>query len=601
MTRARATDPLPSPPSSPPCGPLRGARTAGVRRDAATAEAISPPRRLDRLLLDQRRLSQEALDRARRLQAESGERLDLVLTRLGILSEAALAEALAEALDLPLLAAAALPREPVLPARLGPRFLRHHRVLPVAEEGEAGLLLATADPLDPYPARAVAFATGRSVRLAVAAAGDIEAALDRLHAAPEAAAAPDQALAGSASLDDSERLRDLASEAPVVRIVNALIGRAVEARASDIHMEPTEDRLRVRLRIDGVLQEVEGPPPALRQAVVSRIKIMSRLDIAERRLSQDGRLRFAVRGQEVDFRVSTTPVVHGESVVLRILDRGSLVLEFPALGFAPEVEARYREILHRPHGILLVTGPTGSGKTTTLYTSLMALNTPERKILTIEDPVEYQLQGINQTQVKPQIGLSFGAALRSFLRQDPDIMMVGEIRDLETAQIAVQAALTGHMILSTLHTNDAASAVTRLLDMGVEPFLLTSTLNAVVGQRLVRRLCPHCRRPHAPPADTVRALGLEALAAQAGIAEIRLWEPVGCPRCHGGFRGRSAILELLPMSEGIARLVLARSDARAIGDLAGQEGMRPIFADGMLKALAGITTPDEVLRVTRDA
>jgi general secretion pathway protein E len=367
-------------------------------------------------------------------------------------------------------------------------------------------------------------------------------------------------------------------------------------------MEPTEDRLRVRLRVDGVLTEIEGPPPALRQAVVSRIKIMARLNIAERRLAQDGRLRFAVRGKEVDFRVSTTPVLYGESVVLRILDRGALVLEFPALGFAADVLPRYLDILLRPHGILLVTGPTGSGKTTTLYTSLMALNTPERKILTIEDPVEYQLQGINQTQVKPQIGLTFGAALRSFLRQDPDIMMVGEIRDLETAQIAVQAALTGHMILSTLHTNDAASAVTRLLDMGVEPFLLTSTLNAVVGQRLVRRLCPACRRPTVPDPARVEALGLRRLANIAGIEEIRLWDPVGCPACAGtGYRGRTAVTELLPISDGIARLVLARAEARAIAELAEQEGMRGMFADGMLKALAGVTTPDEVLRVTREA
>ncbi|HYZ34421.1 MAG TPA: GspE/PulE family protein, partial [Crenalkalicoccus sp.] len=380
---------------------------------------------------------------------------------------------------------------------------------------------------------------------------------------------------------------------------NALIARAVEARASDIHLEPTEDRLRIRLRVDGVLEEVEGPPPALRHAVVSRIKIMAKLNIAERRLAQDGRLRFAVRGKEVDFRVSTTPVIHGESVVLRILDRGSLVLEFEALGFSPDILPRYREILERPHGILLVTGPTGSGKTTTLYTSLMALNTPERKILTIEDPIEYQLQGVNQTQVKPQIGLSFGAALRSFLRQDPDIMMVGEIRDLETAQIAVQAALTGHMILSTLHTNDAASAVTRLLDMGVEPFLLTSTLNAVVGQRLVRRLCPHCRRAVTPSAEAVAALGLAELVP-AG-APLRLYEPVGCEHCNGGYRGRAAILELLPMSEPIARLVLARAEARAIGEAAAAEGMRTMFADGMLKALAGLTTADEVLRVTRDA
>jgi general secretion pathway protein E len=568
--------------------------------DASLSARPEAPPTLAEILLAQRRLSPEALERARRLQEESGERLDTVLTRLGIVSESALAQSFAEALGLRLLPAAALPRQPILADRLSPRFLRHHRVLPVEEAPDGAVLLATADPLDDYPARAVAFATGRPVRQAVAAGADIEAALERLHAVPEASL-PEAVAAGAASVEDSERLRDLASEAPVVRIVNALIGRAVESRASDIHMEPTEDRLRVRLRIDGVLQEIEGPPAALRQAVVSRIKIMAKLNIAERRLSQDGRLRFAVRGQEVDFRVSTTPVVHGESVVLRILDRGSLVLEFPALGFAEDLLPKYLEILHRPHGVMLVTGPTGSGKTTTLYTSLMALNTPERKILTIEDPVEYQLAGINQTQVKPQIGLTFGAALRSFLRQDPDIMMVGEIRDLETAQIAVQAALTGHMILSTLHTNDAASAVTRLLDMGLEPFLLTSTLNAVVGQRLVRRLCPHCRRAHTPSAGTIRALGLEALAAQAGVRDIQLYEPVGCPHCHGGFRGRSAILELLPMSEAIARLVLARAEARAIAEVAEAEGMRSMFADGMLKALHGVTTPDEVLRVTRDA
>ncbi len=549
------------------------------------------------ILLGQRRLSAEAAARAERLQAESGERLDTILTRLGILSERAIAEALAEALGLTLLGPAELFAAEPVAERLTPGFLRHHRVLPLRFERGA-LLLASADPLDPYPARAVAFATGMPVRQAVAAAGDLDAALERLAGAAPVAA---EAVVAAESLEDAERLRDLSSDAPVVRIVNALITRAVETRASDIHFEPTEDRLRVRLRIDGVLAEVEGPPPNLRQAVVSRIKIMAKLNIAERRLSQDGRLRFAVRGKEVDFRVSTTPVLYGESVVLRVLDRGALVLEFPALGFAEDVLPRYLDILQRPHGILLVTGPTGSGKTTTLYTSLMALNTAERKILTIEDPVEYQLAGINQTQVKPQIGLSFGAALRSFLRQDPDIMMVGEIRDLETAQIAVQAALTGHMILSTLHTNDAASAVTRLLDMGLEPFLLTSTLNAVVGQRLVRRLCPACRRPRRPDAATVGTLGLNRLAQVARIEEIALWEPVGCPACAGGFRGRTAITELLPMSEAIARLVLARAEARAIAEVAEQEGMRGMFADGMLKALAGVTTPDEVLRVTRDA
>jgi general secretion pathway protein E len=550
---------------------------------------------LGEILVARRCLAPEALERAQRLQQDGHDRLDRILTRLGLVTERALAEALADHSGLPLVQPADLPRDSVLPGQLSPRFLRHHRLLPLGVEGNS-LRLALADPLDPWPAQAVAFATGLTPRPMVATGGDIEAALDRLYRTEPA----QSAATGGVAEADAERLADAASDAPVVRIVNALIAQAVEQRASDIHLEPTEDQLRVRLRVDGVLHEVEPPPAALRTAIVSRIKIMSKLDIAERRLAQDGRLRFAVRGKDVDFRVSTTPVIYGESVVLRILDRGSLVLEFDALGFDAEVMPDYLAVLHRPHGIMLVTGPTGSGKTTTLYTSLVALNSAERKILTVEDPIEYQLQGINQTQIKPQIGLTFGAALRSFLRQDPDIMMVGEIRDLETAQIAVQAALTGHMILSTLHTNDAASAVTRLLDMGVEPFLLTSTLNAVVGQRLVRRLCPHCRRPQRLAAEAAEALDLRRIAEACG-REAVVYEAVGCAQCSGGYRGRSAILELLPMSEEIARLVLARAESRAINEAAVAAGMRSMYEDGMRKALAGVTTPDEVLRVTRDS
>ncbi len=553
---------------------------------------------LDQILVAQRCLTPEAAERAQRLRQEGHDRLDRILTRLGLITERALAEALAAHTELPLFTAQEFPTAPVPLDQLSPRFLRHHRVLPLRHADDE-LMLAMADPLDRWPLEAVAYATGTRVRAVVASSGDIEAAQDRLYGSEPNATAD----AGPDDVDeaDAERLADAASEAPVMRIVNALIARAVEARASDIHLEPTEDQLRIRLRIDGELQTIESPPAVLRSAIVSRIKIMSRLDIAERRLAQDGRLRFAVRGKDVDFRVSTTPVIHGESVVLRILDRGSLVLEFDALGFAPEVLSQYLEILHRPHGIMLVTGPTGSGKTTTLYTSLVALNTNQRKILTVEDPIEYQLEGINQTQVKPQIGLTFGAALRSFLRQDPDIMMVGEIRDLETAQIAVQAALTGHMILSTLHTNDAASAVTRLLDMGVEPFLMTSTLNAVVGQRLVRRLCPHCRRAYHPGASAIQALGLDRIIQGSGKGDPVLYEPVGCRECHQGYRGRTAVLELLPMTEDIARLVLARAEARAINEAVVAAGMRTMLVDGMHKALAGITTPDEVLRVTRDS
>jgi general secretion pathway protein E len=397
---------------------------------------------------------------------------------------------------------------------------------------------------------------------------------------------------------DVERLRDMSSDAPIIRLVNGTIARAVEARASDIHFEPAERSLRVRFRVDGILQDIETLPERMSAPLTSRIKIMAKLNIAERRLAQDGRIRFAVRGQEIDFRVSTMPTLHGESVVLRILDRGSLKLDFAALGFDDDVLADYLPILQRPHGILLVTGPTGSGKTTTLYTSLSALDRDELKILTIEDPIEYQLEGINQTQVKPQIGLTFAGALRAFLRQDPDVIMVGEIRDLETAEIAVQAALTGHMILSTLHTNDAASAVTRLLDMGVENYLITSTVNAVLAQRLVRTLCPHCREPYEAGPELIKSYGFEPIEGHA----IRLFHPGGCPACRGtGFQGRTTITELLLVSDAIRELILSRAEAQEIQRVAIAEGMRTMFADGMRKALAGATTLEEVIRVTREA
>jgi general secretion pathway protein E len=335
----------------------------------------------------------------------------------------------------------------------------------------------------------------------------------------------------------------------------------------------------------------------MKSALISRIKVMSSLDIAERRLPQDGRLRIAVRGHEIDLRVATSPTIHGETVVLRILDRSQLSLDFAVLGFGGEGLEQYLHAIRQPHGIVLVTGPTGSGKTTTLYASLSVLNRPDRKILTIEDPIEYRLAGINQTQVKPQIGLSFAQALRSFLRQDPDIMMVGEIRDLETAEVAVQAALTGHTILSTLHTNDAASTVTRLLDMGVEPFLITSTLNAVLAQRLVRRLCPHCREEYVPPPEVLRKLSIEGKVDHID----RLYHPKGCPACDGtGFRGRLCVTELLPMNDEIARLVLARSEAREIHKVAVAHGMTTMFGDGLAKAKAGLTTVEEVLRATRE-
>jgi general secretion pathway protein E len=384
----------------------------------------------------------------------------------------------------------------------------------------------------------------------------------------------------------------------VIRLVNQLIARAVETHASDVHIEPFEDRLRVRYRYDGVLHEVEPPPARLQAAVISRIKIMSRLDIAERRLPQDGRIRLSVRGHEIDFRVSTVPSMYGESVVLRVLDRSAVEFDFIKLGLPEDVREGLVRALDLPNGMVLVTGPTGSGKTTTLYTGLLKLNSIARNIITVEDPIEYQLTGINQIQVKPQIGLNFASLLRSILRHDPDVIMIGEIRDLETAQIAVQASLTGHLVLSTVHTNSAAATVTRLRDMGVEDYLLSATLKGVLAQRLVRRLCPKCKTAEPAPAALIERFQLGRLVPDPHA--ISLCHSVGCPDCRGtGFRGRRAIAELLLPSREIDRLMFERADQGAIERAAIADGMRPIFDAGLLAVIEGDTTIEEVVRCIR--
>ena len=458
-----------------------------------------------------------------------------------------------------------------------------------------------ADPLDRYALDAVRLIAGGTIHRRVAIPAELEAAIERLYGRERSAGQLVETV-GVSDDDpveyDVERLKDLASEAPVIRLVNNLIAKAMEARASDIHIEPFEDRLRVRYRIDGVLREVEPPPGRFRAAIVSRIKIMARLNIAERRLPQDGRIKLAVRGTPIDLRIATVPTMHGECVVLRLLNREGVRLDFAALGLGGRNLDVYLTALERPHGILLVTGPTGSGKTTTLYASLVRLNIPERKILTVEDPVEYQLDGINQIQVKQSIGLGFPNLLRSLLRHDPDIIMVGEIRDVETAEIAVQAALTGHLVLSTLHTNSAVSSITRLLDMGVEDYLLTSTLNGVAAQRLVRTLCPHCREAYRALPEMVAQLGLRRFA---GDADIILQRPRGCDECTGtGYFGRTTIFETLIMSDTIRQLVLRHAESNELHRAAVEEGMRTMYEDGMIKALAGETSIEEVLKVTRE-
>ncbi|MEE9139280.1 MAG: type II secretion system ATPase GspE [Alphaproteobacteria bacterium] len=547
------------------------------------------------------KLESAGLERALRLQDETPEAIHVILTKLGLVSEADMAEALAECLDLTVVAVDEYPGEPILEEKISAKFLKESRIIPLAET-PAGVELAMADPLDSYAIDAIRLSAGKPVLPRVGVPADIEAAFERLYGsggtAIEQILEDDTVRREEDTTQDIERLRDLASEAPVIRLVNHLIAKAVEMRASDVHIEPFERRLRVRYRIDGVLREGQAPPSRLRAAVISRIKIMAKLNIAETRLPQDGRIKLAVRGKEVDLRVSTVPTMFGESVVLRVLDRGSVTLDFATLGFDEKGLETYLRILERPNGILLVTGPTGSGKTTTLYTSLRHLNTGETKILTVEDPVEYQLEGVNQVQIKPKIGLSFANALRAFLRQDPDIIMIGEIRDLETAEIAVQAALTGHLVLSTLHTNDAASAVTRLLDMRVENYLLASTINGIVAQRLVRTLCPDCRVRYQALPEIVEELQLGGDRGEP----VTLHRAQGCAHCSGtGYLGRTSILETLVMSDPIRRLVLQRAEAREIQREAVRLGMRTMYQDGVSKALAGITTVEEVMRVTRDA
>jgi general secretion pathway protein E len=560
-------------------------------------------KRIGEILIERGKLDHAGLDQALKLQkAEAQERLGAILMKLGLVSERDLYEALSEQFGIPLAAASDYPELPIMEERVSSRFLKEARALPLRED-EQCLTLAMADPLDDYVLKAFRLVTGREINVRLAGPSEVDAALERIYGAGKSAMG--QIVGNIETRDeleessDVQHLKDLASEAPVIRLVNLVIANALESRASDIHVEPFENRLIIRYRVDGVLHEIESPPRRLSPAVISRIKIMASMDIAERRLPQDGRIKLRIQGREIDMRVSTVPTMHGESVVMRILDKGGVPLDFAALGFDQDILEIFLDVLLRPHGIVLVTGPTGSGKTTTLYTALHMLNKPGIKILTVEDPVEYQLEGINQIQVKPQIGLSFANALRSIVRQDPDVIMIGEVRDLETAQIAVQSALTGHMVLSTLHTNDAPSTVNRLLDMGVEDYLLTSTVNGVLAQRLVRTLCTACREPYAPLPEVIEELALNRFA---GGDRVQLYRPAGCAKCAGtGYIGRTTIMEVMPLSDGIRSQIMRHAVSGDLRKLAVKEGMQTIYENGLRKAVSGMTTIDEVLRVTTEA
>ena len=550
------------------------------------------------LLVAADKLTPRDLERALAAQREMGGALDAVLVSLGLVSEPDAARALAEHLALPFLSAEDFPDALPEPDGLLPEFLKAHHVLPLHVD-EHELAVAMRAPQDAFVLKALQLTTGLRVRPSVGMASDIDKALQRHleEAQAEGAQADDlDVLEGDAG-DFVEHLRDLASEAPVIRLVNALIGRVIELRASDIHLEPFDDGLHVRYRVDGVLHPGEIVPAAQGAAVSSRVKLLAHLDIAERRLPQDGRIKTRVKGRELDLRVSTVPTVYGESVVMRVLDRASVRFGLEDMGFEADTLARFNQLIGRPHGILLVTGPTGSGKTTTLYAALATLDAASQKIITVEDPVEYQLEGINQIQVHAQINLTFANALRSILRQDPDIIMIGEMRDGETAQIAVQSSLTGHLVLSTLHTNTAASAVIRMEDMGVERYLITSTVNGVLAQRLVRRLCRHCKAPVQPAPELLKRTGLGRFLP----AGQPLYEARGCDHCRGtGYLGRTGIHELLVVDEALRSAILQGADANALQAIAVKAGMYTLYDDGLRKVAAGATSLDEVLRVTQD-
>jgi general secretion pathway protein E len=554
-------------------------------------------RTLEQMLLEQGRITAEDLRRVKRLQQERGERLERLLLDLGFISEEDLLPLLATYLGVEAVQRRDFPATPVPLGPLSYKYLRHAKVLPLGQDNGT-LTVAMADPADFYTIQGLRLATGLDIQPRIARERDIIEQLDAAYGGVNGNGGSEGGESADGELeflsDDEEdvnHLRDLASEAPVIRLVNMLINRAVEQRSSDIHIEPFENELKVRYRIDGVLHDVETPQRRLTAAIVSRIKIMAKLNIAERRLPQDGRIKLRLMGREIDLRVSTLPTLYGESVVLRILDRSSIVVNLDSLGFAEDTLEGFARLITKPYGMVLVTGPTGSGKTTTLYGALDKINSPDKKIITIEDPVEYQLFGVNQIHVKPAIGLTFANGLRSIVRQDPDVIMVGEIRDAETAEIAIQAALTGHLVFSTLHTNDAAGAVSRLLEMGVEDYLLASSLLGVLAQRLVRRVCEKCRRP------ITLAPGVAHEVGSGGQA----FEGAGCEDCsRTGYRGRAGIYELLVMSDAVRQLILKRSSADAIRDAAVGEGMRTLRDDGWRQVRAGLTTVAEVVRVTQE-
>ncbi len=543
--------------------------------------------RLGEILLERGKVQPDEIERALELQRERGDKLGKILVDMGLVAQRDVLAALSDQLAIPLVTVdGAPPASPEIEG-LSHRFLRQSRAYPVALV-DSKLTVAMADPLDFETVAALRGFSGLEVETVLASEQEILDAIDKHYGEADRETGVTEGDDAEANAD-LEHLRDMASEAPVIRLVNAMIAAAVEQRASDIHIEPFEKEFRVRFRIDGVLYNQETPPRELKAAIISRLKLMAKLNIAERRLPQDGRIKIKILGREVDLRVSTLPTLYGESVVMRLLDRSAGdFYDLRRLGFDDRMLSRMEHYCSQPHGIFLVTGPTGSGKSTTLYSALKRINLPDKKIITIEDPVEYQMDGINQLHVNPQIGLTFASGLRHIVRQDPDVIMVGEIRDRETADIAIRAALTGHLVFSTLHTNDAPSAITRLVDMGVENYLITSSVVAVLAQRLVRVICKHCK----VSAGT-------AISPEGDV--VQTFRGAGCEECGGrGYSARMGIFELMDIDDEMRKLIMANEDAGVLTKAARRQGMRSLREDGWAKISGGVTTVQEVMRVTQE-
>ena len=571
---------------------------------------------LEKILIRENKITEEQLQKV--MAQGNGKSIGRRLVEMGYLAEEEMLKIMSGTLNIPYIkiselkenpeassnsgeAAISLKDIPKIDDRIPVKFMKEYKIFPLKIDNNT-LTLTMADPLDIPTMDEIRLITGYVIKICISGENEILDAIEKHYGTGATTmeriigdmSEEEIDLMGGEAEEETEHLKDLASEAPVIKLVNLIINRAVEIGASDIHVEPFEGDLKIRYRVDGVLHDMESPPKKLQSAVISRIKIMSKLNIAERRLPQDGRIRFKSMGKNIDMRVSTLPTIYGESIVMRILDRGGVVLELEKLGFPSKELKQFENLISKPYGMLLVTGPTGSGKTTTLYTALHKINSPDIKIITIEDPVEYQMYGINQLHVKPQIGLTFANGLRSIVRQDPDVIMVGEIRDPETADIAIQSALTGHMVFSTVHTNDAAGAITRLQDMGVESFLMSSAILGVLAQRLVRVICKNCKTP-----VKLESGAMDELGVKEGVGSFTVYEGKGCDECSNtGYRGRVGIFELLIINDDIRRLILQKTSANIIKEKAREHGMITLREDGWNKVKQGITTISEVLRVT---